>query len=321
MITRTLNFKKSLMLKKRNFAGAAKAQVTELRSLSSGLRGCLKLIPGTLAMLLCISQSFGGSLTAKIKLVSERAGDTTRIMVENLETTDMTATIEINAVNMQASIPLPCTLAVPAGKKVEAFTLKPQNPGGEWSYNYVNHYTVGRFDAKHDDSYLYSLPFMPGATYKVTQGYHGTFSHTGADEFSVDFKMPEGTAVLAAREGVVVSVKDDSNRGGSNRKFEDDANMVTVQHKDGTMAHYCHLEFHSAKVRVGQRVNAGDLLALSGNTGFTSGPHLHFAVFKAHDGHGRETIPVRFRTADAAGITLNTGKSYRSLAAAALASN
>ncbi len=96
--------------------------------------------------------------------------------------------------------------------------------------------------------------------------------------------MPEGTPVHAAREGVVVSVKDDSEKGGSHRKFEDCANMVTVQHADGTMAHYCHLSPHSAKVRVGQKVRAGDWLAASGNTGFTSGPHLHFAVFKARNG-------------------------------------
>jgi len=299
--------------------GAAKARVVEPRSHNYGLRGSLKSLLGTLALLACVGQSFGGSLPAKIKVVSERDGDATRILVQNSETTDMTATLEINAVNMRCIVPLPCTLTVPAGKTVSAFTLTPERTGGEWSYSYVNHYTVGRADAHHDDSYLYGLPFLPGASYKVTQGYHGGFSHTGPDEFAIDFKMPEGTPVVAAREGVVVAVKDDSTQGGNNRKFEDCANMVTVQHTDGTMAHYCHLQGHTAKVHVGQHVNVGDLLALSGNTGFTSGPHLHFAIFKARDGHGRETIPVRFRTADASGITLGTGKTYRAAPTAPLA--
>jgi murein DD-endopeptidase MepM/ murein hydrolase activator NlpD len=307
------------MLKK-YFAGAAKAHATELRSVADGLRGSLKsMLVGTLALFVA-GQSFGGSLPAKIKVVSEAQGGLTRISVENKESTDMTATIEVNAVNMECSVPLPFTLTVPAGSTTPAFTLKPKDPNGEWSYNWVNHYTVGRVDARHDDAYLYTLPYMPGATYKVSQGYHGSYSHTGPDEYAVDFKMAEGTPVLAAREGVVVSVKDNSNRGGPSRKYEDDANLIVVQHKDGTMAHYCHLQFKSAKVKVGEKVRAGDMLALSGNTGFTSGPHLHFAVFKAKNGFGRETIPVKFRTAEASGVTLAEGKSYKSADPAPMAS-
>jgi murein DD-endopeptidase MepM/ murein hydrolase activator NlpD len=307
------------MLKK-NFAGAAKAHVTELRSIADGLRGSLKsMLVGTLA-LFAAGQSFGGSLPAKIKVVSEAQGGLTQIFVENKETTDMTATIEIKSVNMDCSVPLPHTITVPAGSKTPAFTLKPKETGGDWSYNWVNHYTVGRVDAMHDDSALYTLPYMPGASFKVSQAYHGSFSHTGPDEYAIDWKMPEGTPVLAAREGKVVSVKDDSTRGGANRKYEDDANLIIVQHSDGTMAHYCHLKAKSARVKLGDKVRAGEMLALSGNTGFTSGPHLHFAVFKAKSGFGRETIPVKFRTAEASGITLLDGKSYKALDAAPLAS-
>ena len=97
--------------------------------------------------------------------------------------------------------------------------------------------------------------------------------------------------------------------------------MVVVQHPDGTMAHYCHLAPNSSKVRVGTKVRAGELLAASGNTGFTSGPHLHFAVFKARNGHGRETIPVKFRTADGSGVTLVSGKSYRAADPSPIARN
>lgn len=307
-----------LMLKT-NFAGAAKAHLTELRSIADGLRGSLKsMLVGTLAVF-AAGQSFGGSLPAKIKVVSEASGGLTQIFVENKETTDMTATIEIEAQNMECSVPLPHTLTVPAGSKVPAFTLAPKTTGAEWSYNWVNHYTVGRFDARHDDSVLYTLPYMPGASFKVSQGYHGSFSHHGPDEYAIDWKMPEGTPILAAREGKVVSVKDDSTRGGASRKYEDDANLIIVQHSDGTMAHYCHLQARSAKVKVGDKVRAGELLALSGNTGFTSGPHLHFAVFKAKNGFGRETIPVRFRTAEGNGITLANGKTYKAIDAAPLA--
>ena len=305
-----------------NFAGVAKAPkwaFVLFRSVD-GLRGSLKSLLGTILLIGCVGASFGDSLPGKVKVITERDGASTRFLIRNFETTDMTATLEIGMVNMKSSAPLPCTVTIPAGKTVEAVALTPTTgQEGDWSFNYTNHYTVGRQDAVHDDSYLYALPYAPGTSFKVTQGYHGTFSHTGSDEFATDWKMPEGTPVYAAREGVVVALKDDSEKGGPHRKFEDCANMVTIQHIDGTMAHYCHLAPHSAKVRIGQKVRTGDLIAASGNTGFTSGPHLHFAVFKAHDGHGRETIPVKFRTANGSGLTLTSGQTYRALDPAAMA--
>jgi murein DD-endopeptidase MepM/ murein hydrolase activator NlpD len=313
----------SLFIPGSHFTGVAKAQtpMTKPRRFrSDGLRGTLKSLLGTMVMLGFVGTSFGDSLPGKVKVMTERDGANTRFLLRNYETTDMTATLEVAAVNMKSSVSLPCTITIPAGQTVEALVLTPTNSAGsDWSFNYTNHYTVGRHDATHDDSHVYFLPYAAGTTYKVTQGYHGSFSHKGPDEYSTDWKMPEGTPVHAAREGVVVSVKDDSEKGGSHRKFEDCANMVTVQHADGTMAHYCHLAPHSAKVRVGQKIRAGDLLAASGNTGFTSGPHLHFAVFKARSGFGRESIPVKFRTAKESGISLVSGQSYRAGDPAAMA--
>jgi murein DD-endopeptidase MepM/ murein hydrolase activator NlpD len=64
------------------------------------------------------------------------------------------------------------------------------------------------------------------------------------------------------------------------------------------------------RVKVGQRVAIGDVIGLSGNTGFSSGPHLHFNVFKAKDGKTRESIPVKFRTGDGVETTLMTGQVY-----------
>ena len=304
------------------FAGAAKAQTFRARVSASeidGLRGSLTLFFGALMFLGCIGTSFGDSLPGKLKVITEREGDKTRFFVRNFETTDMTATIEVGAVSMKSSVALPCTVTVPAGKTVEAFTLT--STAEDWSFNYTNHYTIGAQNAAHDDTYLYFLPYPAGSSFKVTQGYKGSFSHTGPDEYATDWKMPEGTPVMAAREGTVVSVKDHFDLGGPHRKLEDCANMVTVQHSDGTMAHYCHLAPRSAKVRVGQKVRAGDRLAASGNTGFTSGPHLHFAVFKARNGYGRETIPVKFRTATGSGVTLVSGQSYRAADPAVLARN
>src|SRR5439155_21697463 len=76
-----------------------------------------------------------------------------------------------------------------------------------------------------------------------------------------------------------------------------------------------HLSKDGAKVKVGQIVEPGDLIGLSGNTGFTSGPHLHFSVFKTKDGKQRQSIPVKFQTANANSLTLAEGKSYKCVVA------
>jgi murein DD-endopeptidase MepM/ murein hydrolase activator NlpD len=311
-----------LLIPRDSFAGVAKARKLTAEWVGFGIRGLRGSLPsflGTVVLLGCVGNSFGDGLPGQLKAITERDADKSRFLVRNYETTDMTATIEVGAVNMKASVPLPHTVTVPAGKTVEAFTLTPTTD--DWSFNYTNHYTVGSQTAVHDDTYLYSLPYTPGTSFKVTQGYKGSFSHTGPDEYAIDWKMAVGTPVHAAREGVVVSVKDHFNNGGAHRKYEDCANIVIVRHSDGTMAHYCHLAAKSATVTVGQKVRAGDPLAASGNTGFTSGPHLHFAVFKARNGYGRQTIPVKFRTASGMGVTLVAGESYRAADPSALARN
>src|SRR5439155_19393249 len=94
------------------------------------------------------------------------------------------------------------------------------------------------------------------------------------------------------------------------------ANYLVIRQPDGTLANYGHLQKGGIRVKAGQQVYAGDLIALSGNTGFTSGPHLHFSVFKTRpDGGGRASIPVRFKTADAPAITLVEGRNYKPILA------
>jgi murein DD-endopeptidase MepM/ murein hydrolase activator NlpD len=216
----------------------------------------------------------------------------------------VTATFELKLTNLKSSVGSSYTATYPPNQLTEAFTVMPANRDKQWSYNYVNHFTMGSTKAVHDDSYVYTLPYQPGTEYKVTQGYNGTYSHTGSDQYAIDWKMPPGSPVHAARAGIVVKVKVDSNVGGPDRKYEDKANYILVRHNDGTLANYAHLSKDGAKVKVGQIVEAGDLIGLSGNTGFTSGPHLHFSVFKTRSGKQRESVPVKFLTANGNALTI-----------------
>jgi murein DD-endopeptidase MepM/ murein hydrolase activator NlpD len=139
----------------------------------------------------------------------------------------------------------------------------------------------------------YLLPLRQRAL-RVEQGYGGSFSHTDAQNlYAVDFGADIGTPVLAARDGVVMQVESDFAKAGLNlEKFGGRANFVRILHDDGTMALYAHLQESGVLVRVGQRVHAGQQIGLSGNTGFTTGPHLHFVV-QVNRGMRLESIPFR----------------------------
>ena len=109
--------------------------------------------------------------------------------------------------------------------------------------------------------------------------------------------MPEGTPVHAARGGIVVRTEDSWNEGCWNERCDGFANFVIVLHDDGTTGEYYHLQKHGALVAVGERVSAGQQIGLSGNTGSTTSPHLHFAVYRATSQGNSQSIPVSFLSA------------------------
>ena len=144
-----------------------------------------------------------------------------------------------------------------------------------------------------DFEYAYPLQ---GGDVQVAQGFGGGWSHQDAqNHYAVDFVAPIGTPVFAARDGTVMQVESDFDKAGLNaEKYGGRANYVRIVHDDGTMALYAHLREGGVLVRVGQRVARGQQIGLSGNTGFTSGPHLHFAV-QVNRGMQLMSIPFRMR--------------------------
>jgi hypothetical protein len=137
-------------------------------------------------------------------------------------------------------------------------------------------------------------PFPAPSTFFISQGFNGTETHNTPDStYAIDIVMPIGTTVLAARDGVVMDVEEDFNRSGSDlQKFADKANHVRILHVDGSMAVYAHLDLASVQVSPGGRVRAGQVIARSGNTGFSTGPHLHF-VIQQNIGMQLQSLPFR----------------------------
>ncbi|MBB5208865.1 peptidoglycan DD-metalloendopeptidase family protein [Chiayiivirga flava] len=145
----------------------------------------------------------------------------------------------------------------------------------------------------------YVLP-VAGTGWRIDQGFGGDFSHGEcASRYAIDIAVDEGTPVLAARAGVVMQVEDEFEGAGLDlEKFGARANHVRILHDDGSMAVYAHLQPDSVLVRPGRRVAVGHHLGASGNTGYSTGPHLHFAV-QVNAGMALEAVP--FLLVDAAG--------------------
>ena len=130
------------------------------------------------------------------------------------------------------------------------------------------------------------LPFPKGKTYKVLQGYNGEFSHTSDySRFALDFDLAIGDTIVAADNGFVVGVVDEYKDGGNSPKWRDFANYITLYHPDsGALTQYAHLDHEGSLVSLGDTVIVGQPIALSGNTGFSTIPHLHFNVLRSLPG-------------------------------------
>jgi murein DD-endopeptidase MepM/ murein hydrolase activator NlpD len=160
---------------------------------------------------------------------------------------------------------------------------------------------------KDDTSYVYALPFETGKSFRVLQGYFSPFTHK--ERAALDFNMKRGTKISAVRDGIVVRVKQDGTKGGLHKKYRSQGNNIVIQHADGSRAGYWHLQHNGALVQVGDTVRKGQVIALSGKTGYAFVPHLHFLVWTTNNGKWQQ-VATRFQTSN--GIKYLRGmKKYR----------
>ena len=135
------------------------------------------------------------------------------------------------------------------------------------------------------------LPYPVGEAYTCMQGWYGPYSHFGVFKYSVDFTMPIGTEITAARDGVVNYTLDSHSDSDDAAGLE---NVLVIMHSDSTFSRYIHLTHNGILVKVGDIVKRGDKIALSGKSG-TDLPHLHFDITKGSGDRKRQTIPFVFR--------------------------
>lgn len=214
----------------------------------------------------------------------EKVGQKNVLMVDN----PIHAPMEIKvwwADNRHASI----EKVVPANSEISLLTET-----GSLS-NYQITWRIGSPESK-PAKYLYQVPIGTDVPHVISQGFLGRYSHfVPSAEYAIDVVADVGTPVVAARPGTVVWFKDDYHISGTQAYFLDKANYVMILHDDGTFATYAHTLLGSVAVELGQHVEQGDFLAKTGNSGFSTGPHLHFVVQR---NAGLSTVSVAFQIAD-----------------------
>jgi len=216
---------------------------------------------------------------ADVRVYSEKIGSSYNILVDNKEYCSVSIQLKFKLNNMSSSVKNDSIIVIPPKSyEYKIATLNATLKSGKYSFNFSSICNYGDVTiTQFDSDYTYNLPFQKGKKYRVSQGYNGKKTHRGIS--ALDFIMPIGTNIHAARDGIIIEAIDSNSKSCLNPRCKKYSNYIIIAHKDGTFAQYAHLDKNSIKVKIGQKVAKGDLIALSGNTGYSSGPHLHFSVY------------------------------------------
>ncbi len=261
---------------------------------------------------------FNISLSAQIEIdwleLSEEPGPdgTTQLYATNSGYCPLSIILDFDKIkNLKVKQNLPIKKVIPNGEEpVLLATLIPQK-NKSTEYNIKLAYFLGNtLKTEHDDDYVYLLPFEKGKKCVIGQGYNGKYSHAGLN--AIDFDMKVGTKVCASRPGIVVAVKKDSDQGCKTSKCKSLANYVLIYHDDGTFASYVHLKKDGVLVEAGDHITAGQVIGISGNTGWSSGPHLHFEVYIPREGEN-VGVQTKFLIEDEKIVHLQEKKSYMAI--------
>jgi murein DD-endopeptidase MepM/ murein hydrolase activator NlpD len=213
--------------------------------------------------------------------------------------------------NVADSTPLKGMQMLPPRGDATLLSVGAANPSMPVSFDYEYQFLPGDPQAEHRPDRPYRFPFGKSSAFLVTQAYPDTVTHTDpSSQYAIDFAMPIGTHIDAARGGVVIEIASDFFEAGVDAaKDGPRANVIRILHDDGTMSLYGHLNWNSIRVVPGQRIERGEYIADSGNTGFSTGPHLHFVV-QRNRGGAIISLPIEFETASGAPVGARSGERY-----------
>ena len=233
------------------------------------------------------------------KVKGERVGRGAVVRASNDGPIPVSVAVQFDVMqNLRSSVPEPVVAVVPAHAVQELTWLIPEERGKGWGYKLRYRMRYGDYTAVHNPAALYRVPWMDGRTFVIGQAPGGRIvTHTTpSSREAVDIPMREGTPVLAARAGIVFMTVAENDAGGTDESFRSKANVVRVLHEDGTIGNYVHLMHEGVAVKNGERIEPGKIIGYAGNTGMSSGPHLHFAVTRVvRNGDELEEVSEPFR--------------------------
>jgi hypothetical protein len=198
----------------------------------------------------------------KIDFTTQKTDKGIAVYATNLEACPVSTQIAFSLSNLSPTTANQTIFLIPAKANNYLLTeLKKINNYSSYKYSYKLKSNFGDITLQtHDSMYEYDLPFEKGNSFKLHQAYNGRFSH-------------------------------------QNKSCIQYCNSVIIYHNDGTFGEYAHIKFNGSKVNVGDSVKQGDIIALSGNTGFTLGPHLHFECYLPGL-EKRRTVETYFKIGD-----------------------
>ena len=261
-----------------------------LKATSIGMLTCCLLgLPATTS---AEGPKGGGQHVAQLRIEPTEGGFLA--WADNLLPGPIEVRLESTGGSPLASTPaLPARASVPAHGSALVAQLDAQGIGRNGLMRLSLSGTPGSSNARPVDV-EYGLPLHQAR--RIDQGFEGSFSHNDdQNRYALDFAVDVGTPVLAARTGIVMQVEAGFRSTGSNYARDGmRANFVRILHEDGSMALYAHLASGGASVRVGQAVVRGERIGRSGNTGYSTAPHLHFVV-QVNRGGSLVSIPFRMQ--------------------------
>lgn len=232
---------------------------------------------------------------------TEKTSHGHRIIAKNNGPAPVSVKVSLtDSLNIVANPPFPIFAVVPPnGGIVHLAHIRPAIDRLKYTFYTRHSWVLGNFNARQDPNVHYRLPYPDGSAFRIGQAPGGPISthNTKENQYAVDINMPQNTPVVAARDGVVIRTESSHASGGTTPDFADKANEIQIQHSDGTIAVYSHLAYGGVHVSPGQHVLAGTQIGLSGSTGYSSGPHLHFVVKtveKKDDQLSTRSLPFQF---------------------------
>lgn len=250
-----------------------------------------------MVLYLCSFMTYAYCIEEWACIESQRTSTGVEFWASNKKAFTITVTLDVKTSNLRngsrQSNRYNNTLVLTGNQRKRILKLDRIIPDKRHWFSDSFHWTPGNMHAIHDDV-TYQYPYDKNSYYRIVQGFGGGFSHRGASRYAVDFAMPVGTPIHAARNGIVIDLVERHDKGGPSRRYSKFANFITIEHSDGTTGEYYHLKQNGVVVKLGDNVKTGQLIGYSGNTGFSSLPHLHFAVYRAKSWGDYESLPFRF---------------------------